>query len=131
MEHANHLRSVALGNQIQETSSQEKDLAVPLVKSEKDADAESLDLLIEELEEQDGKEKDPEILTICTGTGTVAGREGPNPSDTDPEHGLTDAEVLFARRRYGWNRLKEQKKRHIVKFLMLFVGPVQFVMEVG
>ncbi|KAJ5103877.1 hypothetical protein N7532_004406 [Penicillium argentinense] len=89
---------------------------------------ENLDLLIEELEAEDGKEKDPEVLTINTGTGPER-KAVTALLQTDPLQGLGESEVIIARRKYGWNRLKEQKKNHLVKFLKLFFGPVQFVME--
>lgn len=88
----------------------------------------SLDDLITELEKEDGKEPDPEELSIAPGT------ERPTDPDlllTDHNQGLADVEVVAARRRYGWNRMKEERQSNIVKFFMLFVGPVQFVMEVS
>lgn len=88
----------------------------------------SLDGLIAELENEDGKEPDPEELSIAPGT------ERPTDPDlllTGHNRGLTDIEVVAARRKYGWNRMKEERQSNIVKFFMLFVGPVQFVMEVS
>lgn len=88
----------------------------------------SLDALIAELEDEDGKEPDPEVLTI----GPGADRPIPNTLlQTNLTTGLTDFEVINMRRKYGWNRLHEQKRSNIVKFLKLFVGSVQFVMEVS
>ena len=88
----------------------------------------SLDALIAELEDEDGKEPDPEVLTI----GPGADRPIPNTLlQTNLTTGLTDFEVITMRRKYGWNRLHEQKRSNIVKFLKLFVGSVQFVMEVS
>jgi magnesium-transporting ATPase (P-type) len=88
----------------------------------------SLDALIADLEDEDGKEPDPEVLTIGPGA------DQPIPSallQTSLATGLTDFEVIASRRKYGWNRLHEQKRSNIVKFLKLFVGSVQFVMEVS
>ncbi|KAJ5670739.1 Proton-exporting ATPase [Penicillium maclennaniae] len=68
----------------------------------------SLDALIAELEDEDGKSLTRNLTT-----------------------GLTDFEVIAMRRKYGWNRLNEQKRSNIVKFLKLFVGSVQFVMEIA
>lgn len=88
---------------------------------------ESLDALIAELEEEDGKDPDPEVLS--TGPGT----EQPVPAAilaTDHLVGLNDEQVEQARAKYGWNRLKQESTNNLVKFLMLFVGPVQVVMEV-
>lgn len=129
MAHPEDRSTLSLQN-TQHVPVQEKDI-VPPFDDPHDADAESLDLLIEDLEQQDGKEKEPDTLTIHTGIETATDAYGPHPLETDHERGLTDAEVLLARRKHGWNRMKEEKKRHIVKFLLLFVGPVQFVMEVS
>lgn len=89
---------------------------------------ENLDSLIAELEAEDGKEPDPEE----SATGTVTERHtDPNLLLTDPDQGLTETEVLTARRKYGWNRMKEERQSSWVKFFKMFVGPVQFVMEVS
>lgn len=102
-----------------------------LVKEEEGlstVDEDRLDALIAELEEEDGKEPDPEVLTIGPGA------DRPIPAillETSLTTGLTDVEVTGLRRKYGWNRLNEQKKSNIVKFFKLFVGSVQFVMEVS
>lgn len=102
-----------------------------LVKDEEDFPViaeNSLDALIAELEDEDGKEPDPEVLTIGPGA------DRPIPAillETNLTTGLTDVEVIALRRKYGWNRLNEQKRSNIVKFFKLFVGSVQFVMEVS
>jgi H+-transporting ATPase len=128
---AHHFEStnVSLASDPQDVITREKQIA----GRSKDADAESLELLIKELEEQDGGEKEPDVLSLYNGTETFKDDDttAPCPYDTDPDRGLTDAEVLAARRKHGWNRMKEHKKRHFWKFLGLFVGPVQFVMEVA
>ena len=102
-----------------------------LVKDEEDLTViaeDSLDALIAELEDEDGKEPDPEVLTIGPGA------DRPIPAillETNLTTGLTDVKVIALRRKYGWNRLNEQKRSNIVKFFKLFVGSVQFVMEVS
>lgn len=48
---------------------------------------------------------------------------------TDPATGLTDDEVLRRRKKYGLNQMAEGQENMILKFLMFFVGPIQFVME--
>jgi H+-transporting ATPase len=50
---------------------------------------------------------------------------------TDTRTGLTNAEVISRRKKYGLNQMKEDKENLILKFLMYFVGPIQFVMEVS
>ncbi|KAJ5239416.1 plasma membrane ATPase [Penicillium chermesinum] len=88
----------------------------------------TIDALITELEEEDGKEPDPEVVTIGPGTDRVT---DPCLLKTDLSMGLTDEEVLSSRRKFGWNSLKEERCSPILKFVMLFIGPVQFVMELS
>lgn len=49
--------------------------------------------------------------------------------NTDTRLGLTEAEVISRRRKYGLNQMKEEKENLILKFFGFFVGPIQFVME--
>lgn len=56
----------------------------------------------------------------------------PVPSEllqTDPTLGLTNEEVYSRRKRYGWNKMSEEEELLIIKFLLFFVGRIQFVME--
>ncbi|CAN3373981.1 hypothetical protein DIURU_005758 [Diutina rugosa] len=48
---------------------------------------------------------------------------------TSPQTGLTDDEVQKRRKKYGWNQMAEEKENLVLKFIMFFVGPIQFVME--
>lgn len=48
---------------------------------------------------------------------------------TDPSRGLTDDEVTKRRKRYGLNQMAEEQENMVLKFVMFFVGPIQFVME--
>ncbi|KAK4867788.1 hypothetical protein LT330_006659 [Penicillium expansum] len=89
---------------------------------------ESLDCLIEELEAEDGKEPDVDAITIRAGEPP---QYPPSLLDTDVNKGLDDAEVAARRKKYGWNRMKEEKRNHFLKFLSFFNGPVQWVMEVA
>lgn len=89
---------------------------------------ESLDCLIEELEAEDGKEPDVDAITIRAGEPP---QYPPSLLDTDVNKGLDDAEVAARRKKYGWNRMKEEKRNHFLKFLSFFNGPVQWVMEVS
>ena len=50
---------------------------------------------------------------------------------TDTNMGLSDQEVERRRKKFGLNQMKEEKENLILKFLGYFVGPIQFVMEVG
>ena len=47
---------------------------------------------------------------------------------TDTTNGLTLEEVARRRRTFGENELSEKRERNFIKFLMYFVGPVQYVM---
>ncbi|KAJ5115275.1 proton ATPase [Penicillium alfredii] len=87
---------------------------------------ESLEALILDLEADDGEEKDPEVLTIGPGEERPV---APQLLQTSLSLGLTDIEVINRRKKYGWNRLKEEKRNLFIKFFNFFVGPVQFVME--
>lgn len=48
---------------------------------------------------------------------------------TDPTTGLTADEVTRRRKKYGLNQMSEDKENLVLKFVMFFVGPIQFVME--
>lgn len=93
-----------------------------------DEEEEDMDALIEELESHDGHVFDEEEEE------TEVGGARPVPEEvlaTDTRMGLTDQEVTARRKKYGLNQMKEEKENMILKFLSYFVGPIQFVMEVG
>lgn len=98
------------------------------VGEEEDED-EDIDALIEDLESEDGHaafEEEEEEGNAATGRVV--------PEDmlqTDSRVGLTEAEVVQRRRKYGLNQMKEEKENLILKFFSYFVGPIQFVMEVS
>ncbi|EEH02912.1 plasma membrane ATPase [Histoplasma capsulatum G186AR] len=97
----------------------------PPLPEEEDED-EDMDALIEELESQDGH------IDIEDDEDGEPGGARPVPDElltTDTRHGLTDAEVVARRKKYGLNQMKEEKENLILKFLSYFVGPIQFVME--
>lgn len=102
--------------------------AVPKKAVEDDDDEEDMDALIDELESHDGHGDDEEEEgEVNAGMGRVV------PEDqlqTDTRIGLTEAEVLTRRKKYGLNQMKEEKENLILKFLGYFIGPIQFVMEV-
>jgi hypothetical protein len=94
-----------------------------------DDEDEDIDALIEDLESQDGHEMidDDEEAVATGGVRTV-------PEDmlqTDSRLGLTEAEVVARRRKYGLNQMKEEKENLILKFFGFFVGPIQYVMMVS
>lgn len=92
-----------------------------------DDEDEDMDALIEELESTDEHDEEEEDEPAPPGSGFII------PEDllqTSTVLGLTDAEVQLRRKKYGLNRMKEEKENLFLKFLGYFVGPVQFVMEV-
>ncbi|CZR53797.1 H+-transporting ATPase [Phialocephala subalpina] len=98
----------------------------PVVEEEEEEDAD-MDALIDELESQDGHiadEEEDEDAPVGTGR-TIPESELQTPVDI----GLTEVEVVARRKKYGLNQMKEEKENLILKFLMYFVGPIQFVME--
>ena len=91
-----------------------------------DENEEDIDALIDELESVNGDE--PEDDDPASGSSSR-----PVPEEllnTDTRIGLTSAVVEQRRKKYGLNQMKEEKENLILKFLMYFVGPIQFVMEV-
>ncbi|RPA99535.1 plasma-membrane proton-e [Choiromyces venosus 120613-1] len=90
-------------------------------------DDEDIDGLIQELESLDGHEEEFEDSDAVPGSSAR-----PVPEDllqTDTRTGLTSVEVDQRRKKYGLNQMREEKENLILKFLMYFVGPIQFVME--
>ncbi|KAJ5754043.1 uncharacterized protein N7511_008196 [Penicillium nucicola] len=86
----------------------------------------SLGILIDELDAEDGKEPDPDAASIHAGHVSELPQSW---LGTSLEDGLNDEEVIVRRKKYGWNVMKEAKRNHILKFLSFFMGPVQWVME--
>ncbi|PTB63833.1 calcium ATPase, partial [Trichoderma citrinoviride] len=94
--------------------------------AEEEDEDEDIDALIEDLESEDGHAFDEDEEETNPATGRVV------PEDmlqTDSRLGLTEAEVLARRRKYGLNQMKEEKENLVLKFLGFFIGPIQFVME--
>ena len=98
-------------------------------EDEEEEEVDDIDGLIAELESADGQgghvedEEDVE-----------AGEERPIAEEylqTNVGIGLSANEVLARRKKFGVNRMKEEKENLILKFLGYFIGPIQFVMEVS
>lgn len=89
-------------------------------------DEDDMDALIEELESLD-PEADIEDDNNEPGSGQSVPEEL---LQTDTRMGLTEPEVIARRKKYGLNKIEEEKNNLIKKFLMYFKGPIQFVMEV-
>ena len=87
---------------------------------------EDIDALIAELESEDGELDEEEEAE----PGMSAKPIPEELLNTDTRKGLTSQEVLDRRRKFGLNQMAEEKENLIKKFLMYFVGPIQFVMEV-
>jgi len=87
---------------------------------------EDIDALIAELESEDGELDEEEEAS----PGMSAKPIPEELLNTDTRKGLTSQEVTERRRKYGLNQMAEEKENLIKKFLMYFVGPIQFVMEV-
>jgi hypothetical protein len=54
-----------------------------------------------------------------------------NMLQTDINIGLSQTDVDLRLKKYGLNQMKEEKENQLLKFVMFFVGPIQFVMEVS
>lgn len=92
------------------------------------AEEENMDALIDDLQTVDGDVDGDDDIAIDT--GVITRRVSDEMLQTDPEKGLSEIEAQHRRRKYGHNRMKEEKENLLLKFLSFFVGPVQFVMEV-
>ena len=116
--------SIPSGGLDQEKIIEEKPVEGQPIDDEQDED---IDALIDELESVAGD--DPEEEDPSSGHSSR-----PVPEEilsTDTRIGLTTQVVEQRRRKYGLNQMREEKENLILKFLMYFVGPIQFVMEVS
>ena len=91
-------------------------------------DVEEFDKLLEEIESEDEDEDKSEKDELGLESQTSVPE---NLLQTDVIQGLSENEVKDRRSTYGLNQLKEHERSHIKEFLMFFVGPIQFVMEVS
>jgi hypothetical protein len=87
---------------------------------------EDIDALIAELESEDAEDDEDDEAQ----PGMSAKPIPEELLNTDTRKGLTHSEITERRRKYGLNQMAEEKENLIKKFLMYFVGPIQFVMEV-
>ena len=90
-------------------------------------DGGDLDTLVDDLQSDCG-EKEEKEEDVEDDPGAEKAIE-PKILETSYSQGLTNAEVVQRRKKYGENKLDEQKQNHVLKFLGFFVGPIQFVME--
>ncbi|KAH7591771.1 E1-E2 ATPase [Nakaseomyces glabratus] len=97
-------------------------------EDEEMSEDDDIDALIEELQSHHGMgdDDDSEDEGHHTGSARVVPEEY---LQTDPSYGLTSDEVAHRRKKYGLNQMADERESLIVKFVMFFVGPIQFVME--
>ncbi|ODQ63076.1 plasma-membrane proton-e [Nadsonia fulvescens var. elongata DSM 6958] len=95
----------------------------PIADEEADDD---IDALIEELQSDAG---DADFFEEEAAAGHSAKPVAEELLQTDPRVGLTSEEVLKRRKKFGLNQMSEERENPFIKFMMFFVGPIQFVME--
>lgn len=98
------------------------------IMSPQEETKESLNNLINELIAEDGQNAEMEALTLIPDKDNAY---DPALIETAVNRGLTDDEVTERRKNHGWNRMTQDKPNHLLKFLMFFMGPIQWVMEVS
>jgi magnesium-transporting ATPase (P-type) len=98
----------------------------PAIDDDDEGEDEDIDALIAELESEDGDIEDEDDVA----PGMSAKPIPEELLNTDTRRGLSGHEVTERRKKYGLNQMAEEKENLILKFLMYFVGPIQFVMEV-
>ncbi|KAK9471824.1 uncharacterized protein V1510DRAFT_181467 [Dipodascopsis tothii] len=86
---------------------------------------EDIDALIDDLESEEAIIEEEEDAA----PGASARPVPEELLQTDPRYGLTNDEVLARRKKFGLNQMSEEKENLVLKFLMFFIGPIQFVME--
>lgn len=93
---------------------------------DEDSEDDDIDAFIEELQSDGG---DEDIFEEEAHSGASAKPVPEALLQTDQSVGLTSEEVVQRRKKFGLNKMSEEKENLVVKFLMFFVGPIQFVME--
>lgn len=95
-------------------------------KNVSDDEDEDIDQLIMDLQSHHGLDDDEEEEEEDNSSFKAVPEEL---LKTDPATGLTADEVTKRRKKYGLNQMSEDKENLVLKFIMFFVGPIQFVME--
>lgn len=98
---------------------------VPKVQDDEDED-EDIDQLILDLQSHHGLDDDEEEEEDDGASFKAVPDEL---LQTSTVTGLTDEEVTKRRKKYGYNQMAEEQENLVLKFIMFFVGPIQFVME--
>lgn len=133
-----HVRTPSSGSQFTQCSRPDRSRfkkahtleSLPIIESnaEDRPHDKDLDKLLAQLEDANDEEVPVKDEVIAAG----APRSVPDDLlHTDLNTGLDSAEASKRRRTFGLNQMKEEKKSHIKQFLLFFVGPIQFVMEVS
>lgn len=99
---------------------------VQRIDSEEEEEDEDIDQLIEDLQSYHEGENEEENDDATFSSMRLVPEEI---LQTDPSYGLTSEDVTHRRKKFGLNQMAEKNQRAIFKFLMFFVGPIQFVME--
>lgn len=95
--------------------------------SEQRPESDPFDGLLEDFDVEDEGDRQVEEEVVAVGAPRTIPDEYLH---TDPAVGLTVDEVVQRRKVYGSNRMNEENRSHVKQFLLFFVGPIQFVMEV-
>lgn len=98
--------------------------------SSEESDDDDIDALIDELQSHHGLDDDDEESEDEGAAAAGEARVIPEELlQTDPSYGLSSDDVVKRRKKYGLNQMAEDNENLFVKFLMFFIGPIQFVME--
>lgn len=98
--------------------------------SSEESDDDDIDALIDELQSHHGLDDDDDDSEDEGAAAAGEARVIPEELlQTDPSYGLSGDDVVKRRKKYGLNQMAEDNENLFVKFLMFFIGPIQFVME--
>ena len=96
-----------------------------------DDDDEDIDQLIIDLQSHHGDAADDDEEAEEEHAAGAARVVPEDQLQTDPNSGLSSDEVSRRRKKWGLNQMSEENESLIIKFIMFFVGPIQFVMELA
>ncbi|CAI8506009.1 unnamed protein product [Hanseniaspora opuntiae] len=101
-----------------------------IIAQEEEDEDEDIDQLIIDLQSHhgDADDEEEEEEEHVAGAARVVPEEQ---LQTDPNVGLSSDEVAKRRKKWGLNQMSEENESLIIKFVMFFVGPIQFVMELA
>lgn len=99
---------------------------VPRSGDESDEE-DDMDAFIEELQSDEGEGGDD--FDEDAGPTSSVRMVPESMLQTDQTTGLTSDEVVARRKKFGLNKMSEEETNNLIKFIMFFIGPIQFVME--